>query len=70
MPYHADEFDIKQLLKTSEYEPLPENTSEDIKYLVAKLLNKDQDARPSINQILKEPIMQRELKNLIVRLRE
>ena len=47
------------------YNPLPRQLSQSIRSLIAKLLKTDQNRRPTIHEILKEPIIRNRIKNFL-----
>lgn len=52
-------------IKTQPVDPLPEETSSELKMLVNMLLNKDKDNRPSILEVAKLPCIYRKIEEYI-----
>mmetsp|Transcript_59830 Transcript_59830/g.82169 ORF Transcript_59830/g.82169 Transcript_59830/m.82169 type:complete len:94 (-) Transcript_59830:1402-1683(-) len=61
-PFDSDTINgvLNQIVKV-QYEPVPEDTDPSLKMLVAALLNKDYDKRPTIVEIARIPCIRKEI---------
>ena len=58
-------FEIANKVKTGSYADLPDHTSEELISLISKLLTVDQDMRPSMIDVLKIPLVNKAVINLL-----
>jgi hypothetical protein len=65
-PYIEDSVDkLKQAILSKTRENLSENYSQSLRDLVDKFLNTDPDSRPTIEQVLRYPVVRAELTNIL-----